>query len=408
MANITKRTHKDGTRAYTIRVYQGIDPQTGKQLKPYTMTWTAPSTWSDAKAEKEAKKQANIFENECKSGMISNNRSTFFDYAKYIIELKENQGLKHKTVKNYKESLIAVSSYIGHLRVSDIRPSHLNKMYVDMLTTPNKKDPSKTLSPKTVLERHRFVSAVLSQAEKEGVVRDNIAKRATPPVYKRKTPTYYQPDVVQKIAECLELEPLKWKLFVHLLLITGARRGEIVGMEWARINYNQSMIGLSSALLYTPEKGVYKDSTKEDNPHWVKVPFETMELIKKYRTWWLQQKMLNGDRWQGSDYIFIQNNGKPMHPDSANTWLDRFAKKHGLPHLNPHSFRHTHASILYFNNVDHITVSHRLGHKQVSTTENIYAHIIQEAEEAAAECVANSFIRPKKCSTFVQQTGEKQ
>lgn len=82
-----------------------------------------------------------------------------------------------------------------------------------------------------------------------------------------------------------------------------------------------------------------------------------------------------------------------MHPDIVTTWLDRFSKRHDLPHINPHAFRHTMASMLYFNGVDSVSISKRLGHAQVSTTANIYAHIMEEADQRNADILANVFLK---------------
>ena len=66
-----------------------------------------------------------------------------------------------------------------------------------------------------------------------------------------------------------------------------------------------------------------------------------------------------------------------MQPGSVTDWLAKFSKRHGLPHINPHAFRHAMASMLYFNGVDSVSISKRLGHAQVSTTANIYAHVME-------------------------------
>lgn len=82
-----------------------------------------------------------------------------------------------------------------------------------------------------------------------------------------------------------------------------------------------------------------------------------------------------------------------MHPDSVTRWLSRFSVRHGLPHINPHAFRHTMASMLYFNGVDSVSISKRLGHAQVSTTTDIYAHVIEEADKKNADILADIFLK---------------
>ncbi len=74
-----------------------------------------------------------------------------------------------------------------------------------------------------------------------------------------------------------------------------------------------------------------------------------------------------------------------MHPDAPTNWLLKFSKRHGLPPIHPHKFRHTQASLLIAQGVDILTVSKRLGHSQTSTTMNIYAHALAKSDERASE-----------------------
>ena len=63
-----------------------------------------------------------------------------------------------------------------------------------------------------------------------------------------------------------------------------------------------------------------------------------------------------------------------MFPGYVCNWLTEFSKRHGLPHINPHAFRHTQASMLFFNGIDSVSISRRLGHAHMSTTTDIYSH----------------------------------
>ena len=91
--------------------------------------------------------------------------------------------------------------------------------------------------------------------------------------------------------------------------------------------------------------------------------------------------------------LFTQENGQPMCPDSVTTYLRRFSKRYGLPHIYPHLFRHTMASLLIFEHVDPVSVSKRLGHAQVSTTTDKYAHVIAEADQQNADLLAGIFLK---------------
>ena len=84
-----------------------------------------------------------------------------------------------------------------------------------------------------------------------------------------------------------------------------------------------------------------------------------------------------------------------MNPDSITGWLKDFSARHNLPHINPHAFRHTVASVLLANGTDIVTVSKQLGHASVNTTENFYSHIIEENKARASECIADVLLRKK-------------
>ena len=130
MAYLQSRRNKEGqVVSYSIRVYKGRDPRTGKQLTPYTMTWRVPEGWSEKRARKEAEKQAAVFEKQCREGYLADGRQTFAQYAAYVLELKERTGLKHLTLIHYRQSLKRVLPFLGHLKLGEIRPQHLNYVY---------------------------------------------------------------------------------------------------------------------------------------------------------------------------------------------------------------------------------------------------------------------------------------
>ncbi len=250
------------------------------------------------------------------------------------------------------------------------------------------------LSNKTSLEHHRLISTVMNQAEKEMLIPFNPASRAAPPKQVHHEVSYFQPIDISKILDCLEEEPIKRRTATHLLLITGCRRGEIAGLKWSKVNFDNSQIKTDTTLLCSPDIGIYEDTTKTRNTRFIKMPAETMKLLNKYyENWYLELKLKNGGLWHDTDYVFIKDNGEPMHPDSLTVWLGSFAQRHRLPHINPHAFSHTLASILINNGKDIVSVSKRLGHTRTSTTIYIYTHMIKEAGEMAADCIACVVLR---------------
>ena len=255
----------------------------------------------------------------------------------------------------------------------------------------------KKLSNDTTEDYRRFVSMIFSVAVRELQIPYNPVERAEKFQYRKKKAEILQPEDVQAVWAAAEQEPFFIRCLVHMFLITGGRRGEIAGFRWTSLNWNNSSIKIDHEILYTPEDGVYsEEGTKSDRSRILRLPAETMELLAEYKQWQDQRRTELGDRWIESDYIFTSRFGGRIHPDSISGYIEHFEKNHQLPHLHPHKFRHTMASILIYSGVDTVTVSKRLGHSQVSTTQNTYAHLIQKADMESAECIADAVIRGNK------------
>lgn len=460
MATIEKITGKTGT-AYRISVSSGFDCN-GKRIRHRTTYKPAPGMTA-RQTEKAVQRAAADFERSIEQGYALDNRQTFAEYAAYVLDLKERDGTKTKTLDRYKELMIRINQAIGHLKLVDIRPQHLNSFYKNLLEPgiragrssatvkidlaawlkANKKTragiaetagvaaatvssavrgnpiqeekaqaisqamgkklddvftvehDTEPLADRTVLAYHRLISIILSQAEKEMLVPYNAAAKASPPKATKKAPNYFQPETISEILKALEAEPLKWQLITHLLLVTGCRRGEIMGLKWEKIDFKTNRIKIDRALIVSPSMGVYESTTKTSDIRYLTLPAETMSLLRQHKREQLMLKLTNGDRWINTGYVFTQDNGDRMNPDSITAWLNDFSARHGLPHINPHAFRHTVASVLLANGTDIVTVAAQLGHASASTTENFYAHIIEENKARASECIADVLLRKK-------------
>lgn len=458
MATIKRIEGKRGV-SYQITVTKGRD-SSGKQLRHY-MTWTPPAGMKGNKIEDAVKKAAFEFERELDLGFSADNRQTFAQYAEYVIGLKERSGTKKRTLELYRDQLKRINAGLGHMKLKDIRPQHLNRLYENLCeegirsasvkATP-KRDISlilkerklslaalgracgmapttfapavhgktvsketaeklaaalgfkpemlftfskdvRPLSPQTVLRYHRLISVIFNLAEKEMLILYNPAHRATPPKQDRKEAESFQPDELARILECLEREPIKWRTIIHLLIVTGCRRGEIAGLRWDAVDMKKNQLRIERALLYTPKLGIYEDTTKTGETRFIKIPTETVALLKLYQAYQDGQRLKYGDQWKGSGYVFTSEDGGSMNPGNITQWCSEFSRRYGLPPIHPHKFRHTMASLLIYHGTDVLTVSKRLGHAQVSTTTDIYSHAIKEADERAAESIADVVLR---------------
>ena len=116
---------------------------------------------------------------------------------------------------------------------------------------------------------------------------------------------------------------------------------------------------------------------------------KVVSLIKLLKAQQEKQAKDCGDLWVETDRLFIKWNGQPLHPSAPYKWLKRFCERENVSFKGLHSFRHFVASQALANGVDVKAVSSMLGHSQTSTTLNIYAHAVQQANEKALNSIAS-------------------
>ena len=252
-------------------------------------------------------------------------------------------------------------------------------------------DKFKPLSDKTILEHHRLISMIMAMAEKELLIPYNPAAKATPPKVSKKEADYFQPEEVAEIVKALQDVPIKWKAMSYILIDTGCRRGELMGLQWHCVDLDKGIMMIKQALLYTKDKGVYVGPPKTGRPRAVCLAPETIEVLKKWKAEQLRTKIRHADIWRDTGFIFTKDDGAAMHPDSITDWLNKFSDANDLPHIHPHAFRHTVASILISSGIDPVTTANELGHADANTTNAIYAHQIARARAEASGVRAGVF-----------------
>ncbi len=257
-------------------------------------------------------------------------------------------------------------------------------------------DKDNRLTSNTILHHHRLISAILNTAVHWQVITANPCARVKPPKLDRKEAHYLDDNQTLELLECLSREELKYQVMIKLLIYSGVRRGELCGLKWGDIDFDNKLVTIERAVLYTADKGLYEDTPKnESSKRVVKLADEIFSLLQEYKMKYNADRVNAGDRWIETGYIFTQWNGKPIHPDTITGWFGKFIKAHSLPKVSIHSLRHTNATLMIANGVDLRTVSKRLGHSNMSTTANIYTHAVKSADERAAE-VLQDILKPKQ------------
>ena len=246
------------------------------------------------------------------------------------------------------------------------------------------------LSGQTILHYHRLISVILQTAVEWQYIPANPAERVKAPKANNQEAEYLDDKQAIRLLELLEGQPIYYKTAIQVLLFTGMRRGELLGLEWPDIDFDNQTITIQRSLQYLPEVGVFKDETKTKSSHRViKVPSSALASLRQYRTWQRITFLKNGLSWNESCQVFVTQNGTPMHPDTLTSWFGSFIKTTDLPQIHIHSLRHTNATLQIANGVSVTTVAGNLGHSNANTTTKVYAHAIQSAAAASAEMMDN-------------------
>lgn len=262
----------------------------------------------------------------------------------------------------------------------------------DVITLGN----SKGLSTKTINHYHTFLHSVLQVAYKKGSVTMNVAERATPPTVNKKEAEFFEIEEILQIREALEKYPLKYRVMICLLADTGIRRGELFGIRKSVINFERQEILIDENIQWVKEDGLFADTPKGKESRTISISDEMGTLLKYYLKEQNKTKLMMGiPDFNPKGYLFIQDNGSVMNPSSLNLWMKKFETAENLPHIYPHKFRHSQASILFASGIDVVTVAGRLGHAQNSTTTNIYGHVMKKADRHASDAIANALYRNK-------------
>lgn len=163
------------------------------------------------------------------------------------------------------------------------------------------------------------------------------------------------------------------------------------------MDWEKNILSINRAVLYTPEKGIYDDTLKHENSvRYYHLPDWVMEIFKDYKTLQDLMKKYYGDSYDESrEYVFTGDDGNVMHPDTITHHLSKFSKKHDLPHIFPHRFRYTVASMLIAAGMDPQSVADYLG-DNVATILAFYTHAFAKKRAESATAISKEIINIMK------------
>ena len=384
---------KRGKNSYRLVCLAGYD----LQGKPIKKTKTIHGT------KKEAEIELAKFVADVQNGMFVEGKSLkFSEFTEIWKRDYASKELAPSTYKRYCRILeTRLLPYFGHFYINKIKPTDIMHFY-DLLSRDtqlvrkkdnNGKKTIKPLSGKTILEHHRLLRAMLHKAVYWQLIVANPAERVQPPKARKPKRKSYDDEQTKILLENLELlssEDTKYKVAIILTVFTGVRLGELMGLEWQDVDFKNGIISINRSSQYLADMGVFTKVPKtESSIREIAIPEFIISLLEEYKLWYEEQKSIYGELWTDSDRLFVQADGKPMHPSTISKWFVKYVGQIGLPVINFHGLRHTNASLLVAQNIDIAVISARLGHAQISTTLDFYVHPLLSHNRKAGYALEN-------------------
>lgn len=317
------------------------------------------------KTQSEAKKaEAELIFN---ASLENPDNPTFTELAQEYLEWYKQ---RRKTSSYRKiESVVRIRllPYLKNKRIQDITRRDVMKLQNELLSKYEVNSAKRT---------HTVLSSILNYAIKMEYLTRNVAREVgNIEARQDKRMEYWTLDEFKKFIQ--HVDDLMYKAFFMCLFFGGFRKGELLAITWKDVNFDDNTIDINK----TVSRNKITSPKNESSNRVIKMPNHTMNLLRQLK---LKRKP------KPDHFVFGE-----FYDHIAETTLDRrydeYIKKSKVKRIRIHDFRHSHASYLINNGYDIQIVSKRLGHSNVSTTLDIYAHLYPNKEDDAIAQMENDF-----------------
>lgn len=371
MANITKRGN-----TFRIRVFVGTD-MNGKKLMKST-TFTPPDGVTPKKAEKLAQEYAFEFERHCKGYTELNENMRFSELADWYFTNYAPIELKESTVYTYKgQYKNHIEPVLGNMKVKDITTPKLTQIMQ-----------SYDLNPASVRKLYVIVQSIFRRGVEQGFIRETPCHNVILPKRKKsKKNKALDEEKLKRFVSFLDsnLWDEDFKRIIKVLLYTGMRSGECLGLAWEDIDFENHTILINHTLTDIGGKHELTTPKTESSIRTISMGTELTKILLEQRAYIDDLKLVLGDSFAHPEMVFVSALGNYRDRNSVYHSLKRFTKGTEFEDMTLHQLRHCNATMLLNSGIDLKIVSEHLGHCDVSVTADIYADVLLKTKARTAE-----------------------
>lgn len=177
------------------------------------------------------------------------------------------------------------------------------------------------------------------------------------------------------------------ELQIYLASGLGLRISEVLGLTWDNIDFIENTITINKITVRDNNTVILKSPKTESSERTISAPKEVIHLLREYKKNQLEDK-LKGKIKNNLNLLFFDKNENPIAQDVLSKKFNRFLKDNELDHIRFHDLRHSHVTLLINSKVPIKVISERVGHSNINTTLNIYAHTLKEMDSEASDKIS--------------------
>lgn len=372
MATFSQYKTKNGDKRWKFQAYLGINPSTGKPVK---------TTRRNFKTQREAKLALARLQNDYENNLLKKDKPKTYKevYELWMTEYKKTVrgSTLLKTERIFKNHIL---DELGDIYISEINPIKIQELMDKWANKYN-----------TASKMMNYTGLVFKYAIRFGMITSNPTESIRKPKAKKRKKVeehFYDKDQLKLFLEVLYTHPnIKVQAFFRLLAMTGMRKQEAGALEWKDVDFEGKTVNIYKAVTRTAN-GLELDTTKTvGSSRIISIDQGTLDKLSE----WKIEAAPPSEDWLIFGNATAKNPHDIMSLDTSRKWLldiqdkmDEKEKKQ-LPRITVHGFRHTQASLLIEMGASLKEVQFRLGHEDIQTTMNTYAHVSKLAKEKLAD-----------------------
>lgn len=320
---------------------------------------------------------------------IVTERQTVAQFLDRWLETVVNPHRRAKTASSYEQIVrLYLKPHLGRLQLEKLSPEHVQTMFNALLLTGG--SDGQPLSARTVQYVRAVLRRALNQALKWGYVSRNVATLTDTPKVPRHEAIILSPAQSQQLLTAAAGHRLEALFTVALGL--GLREGEVLGLRWIDIDFAQHSLRIAQTVQRVHRRLVIEAPKTDRSARLLPLPVFMERALARHAERQVAERRVAGDDWDDQGLVFPSERGTPLDPRNLLRQFKELLVAADLPDMRFHDLRHSCATTLIAQGVHPRVVQEILGHSQISTTMNVYGHVLDATRRVAADAMDGIFL----------------